>query len=88
MTLQIFEGTWEEVREEIRSLDSELSGQLVRIQVERQETTAEAVPAKSMADLFTGRTGRIHSGGRERLSERVNEEFAEYLERKRREGAL
>lgn len=44
--------------------------------------------AKTLADLFAGRVGRISSGGRERLSENPGELFTEYLEEKRRAGSL
>ncbi|HEY3394576.1 MAG TPA: hypothetical protein VGK58_17830 [Lacipirellulaceae bacterium] len=44
--------------------------------------------AKSLADLFAGRTGRIASGGDLALSENCGERFTEHLEDKRREGRL
>ena len=44
--------------------------------------------AKSLADLFAGRIGRFHSGGKEALSENCGERFTDYLEQKRREGRL
>ena len=44
--------------------------------------------AKSLADLLAGHIGRIHSGGRETLSENCGERFTDYLEQKRREGRL
>lgn len=43
---------------------------------------------QTLADLFTGRVGRIGSGGRERLSESTGEQFAEHLEAKRRANHL
>ena len=39
---------------------------------------------RTLADLFAGRVGRIQSGGKERLSERCEEKFTDYLEDKRR----
>lgn len=42
--------------------------------------------AKSLADLFAGRTGRIASGGQANLSENCGERFVDELERKRSEG--
>ena len=45
-----------------------------------------AAPSKTLADLFRGRVGRIHSGGQAALSERCAEKFADYLEDKRRKG--
>ena len=44
--------------------------------------------AKSLADLLAGRIGRIHSGGKETLSENCGERFTDHLEQKRREGRL
>jgi hypothetical protein len=44
--------------------------------------------AKSLADRFAGRTGRIASGGVAGLSENCGERFTDDLERKRREGRL
>jgi hypothetical protein len=44
--------------------------------------------AKSLADLFAGRTGRVASAGHEALSENCGERFAEHLEQQRREGRL
>ena len=47
-----------------------------------------ATRVESLADLFSGRIGRIRSGGRETLSDRCGERFADDLEVKRREGQL
>ena len=44
--------------------------------------------ARTLADLFAGRTGRIASGGTEKLSELGSKHFADDLERKRHEGRL
>ncbi len=44
--------------------------------------------AKTLADLFAGRTGRVASGSQEVLSENCGERFADHLERKRSEGRL
>jgi hypothetical protein len=44
--------------------------------------------AKTMADLFAGRIGGFHSGGREPLSEKSTEVFTDALEQKRRDGRL
>jgi hypothetical protein len=88
MTQQVFEGTWEEVRKEIRALDRELAGHRVRLIVEQRDESREPATAKSLADLFAGRTGRISSGGAERLSENTGDKFTEYLEEKRAEGHL
>jgi hypothetical protein len=44
--------------------------------------------AKTLADLFAGRTGRIASGGQTVLSENCGERFTDDLERKRSEGRL
>ena len=44
--------------------------------------------AKTLADLFAGRVGRIRSGGKERLSEECGAKFTDYLEEKRRSGHL
>jgi hypothetical protein len=45
-------------------------------------------PARTLADRFAGRIGRIRSGMTESISERVGDDFAEYLEEKRRRGCL
>jgi hypothetical protein len=44
--------------------------------------------AKSLADLLAKHIGRVHSGGKEALSENCGERFTDYLEQKRREGRL
>jgi len=51
-----------------------------------QETRKEG--PKTLAELFTGRVGRIHSGAQERLSEACGETFTDYLEAKRQAGHL
>jgi hypothetical protein len=43
---------------------------------------------KTMLELFGDSVGSISSGGKDRLSERHGELFADYLEQKRREGKL
>jgi hypothetical protein len=43
---------------------------------------------RTAADQFAGRVGRIHSGGRERLSEDTGGRFADHVEEKRRGGRL
>jgi hypothetical protein len=47
-----------------------------------------AKPPQTLADLFSGRTGGIGSGGAERLSENGGEQFTDYLEAKRKAGQL
>lgn len=44
--------------------------------------------ARTLADLFAGRTGRIASGGNLDLSEECGDHFAQELQRKRSEGRL
>ena len=44
--------------------------------------------AKSLADRFAGRTGRISSGGGVALSEDCGQRFSDDLEQKRQEGRL
>ncbi len=89
MTQQVFEGTWEEVREEIRALEHELMGHQVRIVLEHEKAGAEPLEnPHTLADLFVGRTGGIHSGGAERLSERTGAKFTDYVVQKRQEGRL
>ena len=48
----------------------------------------EAGEPNTLAVLFAGRVGHIHSGGGERLSEHTGEKFTDYLAQKRREGRL
>lgn len=48
----------------------------------------ELAPPRSLADRFAGRVGRIHSGGKERLSEESGVRFTAHLEEKRRAGHL
>jgi len=56
---------------------------------ETEETHEEREgSAKTLADLFAGRVGRIRSGGKERLSEECGAKFADYVEAKRRAGCL
>jgi len=45
-------------------------------------------PARTLADLFSGRLGRIRSGGRERLSEEYGTKFIDYLDEKQHSGHL
>jgi hypothetical protein len=49
--------------------------------------TSSTNGAKSLADLFAGRIGRIDSGGASH-SQNCSEQFADDLERKRQEGRL
>lgn len=42
----------------------------------------------TLAERFAGRTGRIRSGGAQRLSEAGSEVFTDYLESKRQSGRL
>jgi len=51
-------------------------------------STNTDAPAKTLADLFAGRVGRIRTGKDERLSEDCGEKFTDYLEAKRRDGHL
>jgi hypothetical protein len=44
--------------------------------------------AKSLGERLAPHVGRIHSGGKDHLSENCGEKFADYLEQKRREGRL
>jgi hypothetical protein len=44
--------------------------------------------ANSLADAFKNRTGRVHSTGKEVLSENCAENFARDLEQRRNEGKL
>ena len=52
--------------------------------------SAEVPPevAKSLADLFAGRVGRIRSGGKETWSESGGSKLTEYLRQKRTKGRL
>ena len=43
---------------------------------------------QSLADLFSGRLGRIRSGDKEALSEGCGDKFTDYLEEKRHGGHL
>ena len=55
--------------------------------IEDLQETREEGP-KTLADLFAGRVGRIHSGAKERLSEACGETFTDYVEAKRKAGHL
>lgn len=53
------------------------------------ETQTEQLPDPgTLADLFTGRVGRIRSGGKEHLAEKCGAKFTDYLEEKRKAGRL
>lgn len=78
MTLQVFEGTWEEVREEIRALDCELAGQHVRIQLESQVANGTDARRPTLAKRFAGRVGRLNFEPAD-LSERSEELFGEIV---------
>jgi hypothetical protein len=52
------------------------------------EAEAEAEGGRTLAHLFAGRLGRIHSGGRERLSEECGVKFAEHLWQAHRSGEV
>jgi hypothetical protein len=49
---------------------------------------AQPQSQKTLADLFVGRVGRIHSGGKNHLAEECGEAFTDYLEEKRKAGHL
>ena len=59
-------------------------------------TPEESIPAekgenpapRTLADMFEGYIGLIHSDGQDRLSEDTGEKFTDYLEAKRRAGHL
>jgi hypothetical protein len=53
-----------------------------------QKTSPSLDAPKTLADLFAGRVGTVHSGGKERLSEDCGEKFTTYLESKRQAGRL
>lgn len=78
MTLQVFEGTWEEVREEIRALDCELAGQHVRIQLESQIANGTDSRRPTLAERFAGRVGRLDFEPAD-LAERSEELFGEIV---------
>jgi len=62
-----------------------------RLPQTQQDKELRAEPATgptTLADLFAGRVGHIHSGGRQRLSEECGKKFTDYLEEKRRAGHL
>jgi hypothetical protein len=44
--------------------------------------------ARTLADLFAGRVGRIRSGSKEQLSVECGAKLTDYLEEKRRSGHL
>jgi hypothetical protein len=54
----------------------------------KQESSEQEGSPQTLADLFTGRVGRIRSNGQERLSEECGAKFTDYLEEKRRTGRL
>lgn len=51
-----------------------------KVRIEPLPMTDIPVEKKSLAELFEGRLGRIHSGGQERLSEGCGEKFSEHLQ--------
>jgi hypothetical protein len=61
---------------------------LPQTQSDAGTTVAQAATPATMADLFTGRVGHIRSGGQKPLSQESGEQFADYLEEKRRAGHL
>ena len=86
MTQQIFEGTWEKVREEIRALDGELAGQHVRLSLERDNAPTNETPApQTLAERFKGRIGLLSFEPSD-LSVRTEELFGDIvMEKNRRE---
>jgi hypothetical protein len=48
----------------------------------------EPKPGRTLADRFAGRVGLIRGEGPPRVSGREGEDFADYLEEKRRQGCL
>lgn len=52
-----------------------------------QEIERDSGP-RTLADLFAGRVGHIHSGGKEPLSEDCGAKFTDHLEEKRCGGHL
>jgi hypothetical protein len=47
---------------------------------EREMKTAQVNNARTLADLFAGRVGRIRSGGKKQLSEECGAKLTDYLE--------
>lgn len=64
-----------------------IEARLAEGQVEAPEPPSPR-PTRTLADRFAGRFGFVDSGGTERLSEREGDDFAAYLEEKRRQGCL
>lgn len=75
------------VREKLRESGSGSSGAIS--DNDRKVPFEEKVEeAKTAADLFAGRIGRIRSGGLETLSEDTGKAFTEYVLQKKRDGNL
>jgi hypothetical protein len=59
-----------------------------KVRIEPVATATEVGEPRTLGDLFAGRLGRIHSGGRERLSEECGAKFAEHLHQSHRSGEV
>jgi len=57
-------------------------------QAPKASGTEQADDPRTLADLFSGRVGRIRSDGKERLSEECGRKLTDHLEEKRRAGHL
>jgi hypothetical protein len=62
--------------------------QLLEAHGKKEVESEKKSHARTLADLFTGRVGRIRSGGKERLSKECGAKFTDYLAEKRRSGHL
>ena len=61
---------------------------LLEARVKKEIDGEKMSHARTLADLFVGRVGRIRSGGKEQLSEECGAKFTDYLGEKRRSGHL
>ena len=90
-TLSIPEGTYDALQRAAEAVGTTplgwIEARLAEEQVEAPEPSSPR-PARTLADRFAGRFGFVDSGGTERLSEREGDDFAAYLEEKRRRGCL
>ena len=65
-----------------------IAAQLPQTQITEGPEAEKIGGPRTLADLFVGRVGRIHSGGKEHLSEECGTKFTDYLEEKRKAGHL
>lgn len=83
-------GSWEEVDKKLHGHEKELRNQQVEFYFlgPAKSSTKPAGKGETLYDQLKNHIGRVHSGGKERLSENCGEKFTDYLVEKHKKGHL